>query len=124
MLGEAQFLGKQFEGRPGAGGDAAGASDMFLRRGEGPQVALAGNEHILGLVPAGDAEQFAAQQVDALAVLCRQRDRYPAGFVVSLGHAAGEVDLVIDGNARQPHGQAGEDGAVGFADAGAGVNQK
>ena len=95
MLRQAQFLGEQFERRQAAFDDVARRGDMRLRRGERAQVALAGDEDVFGLMPAGDAQQFPTQQVDAGAGTRRQRNGDRVGLVVALGGAAGEVDLVV-----------------------------
>lgn len=60
LLRQTEFLGKEFERRQRAFDDVACGGGVFLRGGQGAQVALAGDEDILGLMPAGDAQQFPA----------------------------------------------------------------
>ena len=61
-------------------------------------MTLAGDENVFGWVPAGDAQQFAAQEIDAVAVFRRQRDGDAVTFVVTFSSASGKIDLVIDGD--------------------------
>jgi hypothetical protein len=99
LLGQAQFFGKQFKGRQadalddmaGAAATCSCAAAKYVRA----QVALAGNEDIFGLMPAGDAQQFLTQQVDTLIGLGRQGN-CGVGFVVALSRRRGQVDLVVD----------------------------
>src|SRR3990172_4471281 len=50
LLRQAQFLGEQFERRQAAFDHLARRGNVFLGVGQGPQVAFAGDEDVLGLM--------------------------------------------------------------------------
>ena len=120
LLGEAEFLGHQLEGVAGF----EGGVDAGVGFAQGDEVAFAGEDHVFAVaVPAGDAQKLGAQQLDALAGLGRQVDAHRAVDVDALGLAGLQVDLVEDGDALDPGGQAGVDGRVGIGEPVAHVHQ-
>ena len=72
-------------------------------------MAFAGNEHIFGLMPAGQLKQFLAQQIDSLSGLGRQRYRHPILRFLAFRAAASKVDLVFYGDAASGVRQAIQD---------------
>jgi hypothetical protein len=99
LLRQTEFLGKKFEGREGAFNDTSSGSDVFLGIGQGAQMALAGNEYVFRLVPAGDPQQLLTQQFNAFAGTGRQGDSYATRLVMSFGLGARQIDLVVDRDA-------------------------
>ena len=119
---QTQFLSKQFQGRQNALDHIAGSDNMLLSIGQGAQMAFAGDEDILGLVPAGDTQQFLAEQVDTLIGLGGQGNCHAIGLVMPFRLAFGEVDLVVEGDALKIGRQTLENFAVGIRHAAAGIN--
>jgi hypothetical protein len=66
----------------------------------------------------------APQEIDAVTVFCRQRDRYAVALVVPFGSASGEINLVIDGDTRQRRRELGENRALRIADTDARIDQQ
>lgn len=75
LLRQPEFFGKQFECWQTTFDKRTRCDNVLLSFGQRRQVARARDEDILCMVPAGDREQFAAQQVDACSDLGRERDR-------------------------------------------------
>ena len=101
---------------------------MFLSQSQGPEMALAGNENVFGMMPAGDAQQFGAQQFDAQPGFGRKRNGDGVAvrivFVVALRFAPSEIDLVLHGDSLQSRRQLAENLAVGITDALSGIHQQ
>ena len=85
---------------------------------------FAGDEHILGRMPASDLQQRLAQQFNTFTGLGRERDRRTGIVVMTLGRISGEIDLVVDGDSCQALGQLGENSLFGVADAATRIDQQ
>ena len=96
-LSEAQFFGKEFE----FGQLVARRRDALGGVGERAQVAFARDENVLGRMPAGGVQQGLAQQVDTGAGARREMDLRTVGSIAAFGVAADQVNLVVNGDARQ-----------------------
>lgn len=97
---------------------------MIPRIGQRAQVAFAGDKDVFSRMPAGNTQQLAAQQIDAVAVLRGQRYCNTVAFIVPFGSPAREIDLVIDRDTGECSRQLRKNGALRLANAGSGIDQQ
>ena len=124
VLRQAQLLGEQVERLVVLQRVLAGELQVFAGGAQGDQVAFAREvQRLAGLLPAGDAQQFGAQQFDAEMLVGRQVQVGRIRRGVDRGLVAGQVDLVPDAPHRHALRECRDDSFVFRARPQAGVEQ-